>query len=165
MCVCVCFRNVAGAARFCPETDVAGWIRAHRSLGESPQSPAAGAGAQVTEGDHLHHPWVSFGNENNGTACYLFIKKDKSSPKMCFVHLVDSKLTCKNEDEVSVSSDSMGEQLFELVDVYNTGHSQKITGEQPVLSFNHNTIEIYNFSLQMEHLTWNIYILHALHRY
>ncbi|XP_008280999.1 uncharacterized protein LOC103357997 [Stegastes partitus] len=38
------------------------------------------------------------------------------------------KVTCKDEDEVSVSSDSLGEQLFELVDVYNTGHSQKITG-------------------------------------
>uniref|UniRef100_A0A3Q2WT51 Uncharacterized LOC106633087 n=1 Tax=Haplochromis burtoni TaxID=8153 RepID=A0A3Q2WT51_HAPBU len=35
---------------------------------------------------------------------------------------------CKDEDDVSVSSDSLGEQLFELVDVYNTGHSQKITG-------------------------------------
>ncbi|KAG8010563.1 hypothetical protein GBF38_009678 [Nibea albiflora] len=35
---------------------------------------------------------------------------------------------CKDEDEVSASSDSLGEQLFELVDVYNTGHSQKITG-------------------------------------
>lgn len=44
-----------------------------------------------------------------------------------------SKVTCKDEDDVSVSSDSLGEQLFELVDVYNTGHSQKITGEQPVL--------------------------------
>ncbi|XP_042365719.1 uncharacterized protein LOC121960173 [Plectropomus leopardus] len=39
-----------------------------------------------------------------------------------------SKGTCKDEDDVSVSSDSLGEQLFELVDVYNTGHSQKITG-------------------------------------
>ncbi|KAM4634041.1 uncharacterized protein ACJ7VT_022445 [Polymixia lowei] len=39
-----------------------------------------------------------------------------------------SKMTCKDEDDVSVSSDSLGEQLFELVDVYNTGHSQKITG-------------------------------------
>lgn len=38
------------------------------------------------------------------------------------------KATCKDEDDVSVSSDSLGEQLFELVDVYNTGHSQKITG-------------------------------------
>ncbi|XP_040914383.1 uncharacterized protein LOC121195169 [Toxotes jaculatrix] len=36
--------------------------------------------------------------------------------------------TCKDEDDASVSSDSLGEQLFELVDVYNTGHSQKITG-------------------------------------
>nr|XP_020509017.1 uncharacterized protein LOC109998490 isoform X1 [Labrus bergylta] len=39
-----------------------------------------------------------------------------------------SNLTCKDEDDVSASSDSLGEQLFELVDVYNTGHSQKITG-------------------------------------
>ncbi|XP_029300630.1 uncharacterized protein LOC115016748 [Cottoperca gobio] len=38
------------------------------------------------------------------------------------------RVTCKDEDDVSVSSDSLGEQLFELVDVYNTGHSQKITG-------------------------------------
>lgn len=35
----------------------------------------------------------------------------------------------KEEDDVSASSDSLGEQLFELVDVYNTGHSQKITGK------------------------------------
>ncbi|KAM3599768.1 uncharacterized protein V6R79_011108 [Siganus canaliculatus] len=45
-----------------------------------------------------------------------------------------SKIPSKEEDDVSVSSDSLGEQLFELVDVYNTGHSQKITGmllEQP----------------------------------
>ncbi|XP_072228325.1 uncharacterized protein [Leuresthes tenuis] len=39
-----------------------------------------------------------------------------------------SEVTYKDEDDVSVSSDSLGEQLFELVDVYNTGHSQKITG-------------------------------------
>ncbi|XP_029920544.1 uncharacterized protein LOC115368543 [Myripristis murdjan] len=39
-----------------------------------------------------------------------------------------SKASCKDEDDVSASSDSLGEQLFELVDVYNTGHSQKITG-------------------------------------
>ncbi|XP_047228195.1 polyadenylate-binding protein 3 isoform X2 [Girardinichthys multiradiatus] len=31
-------------------------------------------------------------------------------------------------NDVPESSDSLGEQLFELVDVYNTGHSQKITG-------------------------------------
>uniref|UniRef100_A0A3B5KTU1 PABC domain-containing protein n=1 Tax=Xiphophorus couchianus TaxID=32473 RepID=A0A3B5KTU1_9TELE len=44
------------------------------------------------------------------------------------------KVAQKDEDDVSESSDSLGEQLFELVDVYNTGHSQKITGmllEQP----------------------------------
>ncbi|XP_017263016.1 uncharacterized protein LOC108230899 [Kryptolebias marmoratus] len=39
-----------------------------------------------------------------------------------------SEVTFKDEDDASVSSDSLGEQLFELVDVYNTGHSQKITG-------------------------------------
>uniref|UniRef100_A0A3P9JDE0 PABC domain-containing protein n=1 Tax=Oryzias latipes TaxID=8090 RepID=A0A3P9JDE0_ORYLA len=39
-----------------------------------------------------------------------------------------SGVTCKHEDDASASSDSLGEQLFELVDVYNTGHSQKITG-------------------------------------
>ncbi|XP_068609441.1 uncharacterized protein [Brachionichthys hirsutus] len=39
-----------------------------------------------------------------------------------------SGLQCKDEDDVSAASDSLGEQLFELVDAYNTGHSQKITG-------------------------------------
>lgn len=39
-----------------------------------------------------------------------------------------SKEPCKDEDDASASSDSLGEQLFDLVDVYNTGHSQKITG-------------------------------------
>uniref|UniRef100_A0A3B3ZM62 PABC domain-containing protein n=1 Tax=Periophthalmus magnuspinnatus TaxID=409849 RepID=A0A3B3ZM62_9GOBI len=34
----------------------------------------------------------------------------------------------KLEDDVSSSSDSLGEQLFELVELYNTGYSQKITG-------------------------------------
>lgn len=38
------------------------------------------------------------------------------------------EVTYKEEEDASVSSDSLGEQLFELVDVYNTGHSQKITG-------------------------------------
>lgn len=42
-----------------------------------------------------------------------------------------SQVPCKEEDDVSASSDSLGEQLFELVDVYNTGHSQKITGKSP----------------------------------
>ncbi|KAK6315707.1 hypothetical protein J4Q44_G00132310 [Coregonus suidteri] len=37
----------------------------------------------------------------------------------------------KEEDEASASSDSLGEQLFELVDFCNTGHTQKITGNQP----------------------------------
>lgn len=46
--------------------------------------------------------------------------------------IICSKITCKDvdEDEVSASSDSLGEQLFELVDVYSTGQSQKITGKQ-----------------------------------
>ncbi|XP_058474218.1 uncharacterized protein LOC131446787 [Solea solea] len=39
-----------------------------------------------------------------------------------------SRVTSKDDDDVSVSSDSLGEQLFDMVDVYNTGHSQKITG-------------------------------------
>ncbi|XP_054613210.1 uncharacterized protein LOC129170062 isoform X2 [Dunckerocampus dactyliophorus] len=39
-----------------------------------------------------------------------------------------SKNTSKDEDDASVSSDSLGEQLFDLVNVYNTGYSQKITG-------------------------------------
>lgn len=45
-----------------------------------------------------------------------------------------SKIKLNNEDNASSSSDSLGERLFELVDLYNTGHSQKITGmllEQP----------------------------------
>ncbi|XP_029372096.1 uncharacterized protein LOC115052226 isoform X2 [Echeneis naucrates] len=40
----------------------------------------------------------------------------------------EPRVTCREEDDVSVSSDSLGEQLFELVDIYNTGNSQKITG-------------------------------------
>ncbi|XP_067105808.1 uncharacterized protein [Osmerus mordax] len=38
------------------------------------------------------------------------------------------KEASKDDDEVSASSDSLGEQLFELVDIYNTGQTQKITG-------------------------------------
>ncbi|XP_046901865.1 uncharacterized protein LOC124484803 isoform X2 [Hypomesus transpacificus] len=37
------------------------------------------------------------------------------------------KEASKDDDEVSASSDSLGEQLFELVDIYNTGQTQKIT--------------------------------------
>lgn len=40
-----------------------------------------------------------------------------------------SKAPCEDEDEVSASSESLGEQLFVLVDIYNTGYSQKITGK------------------------------------
>ncbi|KAK7896474.1 hypothetical protein WMY93_021799 [Mugilogobius chulae] len=39
-----------------------------------------------------------------------------------------SKVKLIPEDNASTSSDSLGEQLFELVELYNTGHSQKITG-------------------------------------
>ncbi|XP_035996241.1 polyadenylate-binding protein 3 [Fundulus heteroclitus] len=39
-----------------------------------------------------------------------------------------SEVARGDEDDVSEASDSLGEQLFELVDVYRTGHSQKITG-------------------------------------
>ncbi|KAG7272791.1 hypothetical protein CRUP_017845 [Coryphaenoides rupestris] len=42
--------------------------------------------------------------------------------------LEPSKTNTQDEDNASGSSDSLGDQLFELVDVYNTGHSQKITG-------------------------------------
>lgn len=45
-----------------------------------------------------------------------------------------SKIKLNNEDNISTSSESLGEQLFELVDLCNTGYSQKITGmllEQP----------------------------------
>uniref|UniRef100_A0A8C6WUX1 PABC domain-containing protein n=1 Tax=Neogobius melanostomus TaxID=47308 RepID=A0A8C6WUX1_9GOBI len=45
-----------------------------------------------------------------------------------------SKIKLNNEDNLSTSSDSLGEQLFELVDLHNTGYAQKITGmllEQP----------------------------------
>ncbi|TNN55500.1 Polyadenylate-binding protein, cytoplasmic and nuclear [Liparis tanakae] len=41
--------------------------------------------------------------------------------------VIFSTVPCKDVDNVSVSSDSLGEQLFELVDVLNTGHAQKIT--------------------------------------
>lgn len=39
-----------------------------------------------------------------------------------------SKIKLNNEESISTSSDSLGEQLFQLVDLYNTGYSQKITG-------------------------------------
>ncbi|XP_036444224.1 uncharacterized protein LOC118820170 [Colossoma macropomum] len=34
----------------------------------------------------------------------------------------------KSDDADSVSSDSLGEQLYDLIDLFNTGHTQKITG-------------------------------------
>ncbi|CAL8318262.1 unnamed protein product [Lota lota] len=42
--------------------------------------------------------------------------------------LVPSKKPYNDEENVSGSSDSLGDQLFELVDTYNTGYSHKITG-------------------------------------
>ncbi|KAI4904675.1 hypothetical protein NFI96_015771, partial [Prochilodus magdalenae] len=39
-----------------------------------------------------------------------------------------SKQPSKADDGDSVSSDSLGEQLYDLIDLYNTGHTQKITG-------------------------------------
>ncbi|XP_018606224.2 uncharacterized protein LOC108933549 [Scleropages formosus] len=39
-----------------------------------------------------------------------------------------SNMGRQGEDEVSVSSDSLGEQLYQLVDVHNTGLTEKITG-------------------------------------
>lgn len=53
----------------------------------------------------------------------------KVKPSVVYVIPPYSEVAQKDEDDVSESSDSLGEQLFELVDVYNTGHSQKITGE------------------------------------
>lgn len=35
----------------------------------------------------------------------------------------------QTDDAVSVSSDSLGEQLYDLIDLFNTGHTQKITGK------------------------------------
>ncbi|KAM4532884.1 uncharacterized protein V3H82_026589 [Fundulus diaphanus] len=42
--------------------------------------------------------------------------------------LKSSEVARGDDDDVSEAADSLGEQLFELVDVYRTGHSQKITG-------------------------------------
>ncbi|KAK1803305.1 hypothetical protein P4O66_004087 [Electrophorus voltai] len=39
-----------------------------------------------------------------------------------------SKLASETDDADSVSLDSLGEQLYDLIDLYNTGHTQKITG-------------------------------------
>lgn len=62
-----------------------------------------------------------------------FIERVLKTFHMMYYHISApfcSTVTCEEEDDVSASSDSLGEQLFELVDVYNTGHSQKITGRQ-----------------------------------
>uniref|UniRef100_A0A8C2AGJ0 PABC domain-containing protein n=1 Tax=Cyprinus carpio TaxID=7962 RepID=A0A8C2AGJ0_CYPCA len=40
----------------------------------------------------------------------------------------NSEPVSHTDDAASVSSDSLGEQLFDLIDLYNTGHTQKITG-------------------------------------
>ncbi|XP_076836783.1 uncharacterized protein LOC143482321 isoform X3 [Brachyhypopomus gauderio] len=40
----------------------------------------------------------------------------------------DSTLPSQPEEADSVSSDSLGDKLFDLIDLYNTGHTQKITG-------------------------------------
>lgn len=69
-----------------------------------------------------------------------------------------SKVPCKDEDDVSVSSDSLGEQLFELVDVYKTGHSQKITGKQPGLSINISYCAP-KYQLDMKQLISNLHTL------
>lgn len=37
-------------------------------------------------------------------------------------------MEAEGEDAVSASSDSLGEQLYELVDIHNTGFTEKITG-------------------------------------
>ncbi|XP_059398277.1 uncharacterized protein LOC132130553 isoform X2 [Carassius carassius] len=42
--------------------------------------------------------------------------------------LDSSEPVSHTDDAASVSFDSLGEQLFDLVDLYNTGHTQKITG-------------------------------------
>ncbi|KAI7795964.1 putative E3 ubiquitin-protein ligase hyd-like [Triplophysa rosa] len=40
----------------------------------------------------------------------------------------NSEGVSQTDDAVSVSSDSLGEQLYDLIDLFNTGHTQKITG-------------------------------------
>ncbi|KAK2872325.1 hypothetical protein QQF64_018086 [Cirrhinus molitorella] len=42
--------------------------------------------------------------------------------------LDNSEAVSHTDDAASVSSDSLGEQLYDLIDLYNTGHTQKITG-------------------------------------
>lgn len=76
----------------------------------------------------LHRPQESFTfgvNNSNTHGIYLNVK----TFQRVYSHVFLYSQVCKDEDDVSVSSDSLGEQLFELVDVYNTGHSQKITGK------------------------------------
>lgn len=40
----------------------------------------------------------------------------------------NSEGVSQTDDGASVSSDSLGEQLYDLIDLLNTGHTQKITG-------------------------------------
>ncbi|MCI4386813.1 hypothetical protein PGIGA_G00066940 [Pangasianodon gigas] len=44
------------------------------------------------------------------------------------LHPDTSKPPSQADDVDSVSSDSLGEQLYELINLYNTGYTQKITG-------------------------------------
>ncbi|KAF4076978.1 hypothetical protein AMELA_G00202690 [Ameiurus melas] len=44
------------------------------------------------------------------------------------LHPDTSKPASPADDVDSVSSDSLGEQLYELIDLYNTGYTQKLTG-------------------------------------
>ncbi|KAK2827509.1 hypothetical protein Q7C36_018435 [Tachysurus vachellii] len=44
------------------------------------------------------------------------------------LHPDTSKQLSQADDVDSVSSDSLGEQLYELINLYNTGYTQKITG-------------------------------------
>eukprot|EP00063_Salmo_salar_P004412 XP_013979247.1 PREDICTED: uncharacterized protein LOC106560666 isoform X2 [Salmo salar] len=56
-------------------------------------------------------------------------RRTATPPSYSIEHSTTSNtMMSKEEDEASASSDSLGEQLFELVDIYNTGHTQKITG-------------------------------------
>lgn len=81
--------------------------------------------------------------------------------KILYSPIICSKITCKDadedEDDVSVSSDSLGEQLFELVDVYNTGHSQKITGMQPFLRIKQKKQLIRNYRPCVLSLKWFLF--------
>ncbi|KAG9354193.1 hypothetical protein JZ751_012317 [Albula glossodonta] len=53
---------------------------------------------------------------------------DKALSALKLSKETSSELESQGEDEGSASSDSLGEQLYKLVDVYNTGLTEKITG-------------------------------------